>query len=180
MQMTSNEILSFWFDELTPKQHFVSDEKLDAKIKSQFSDVHACAINSELAPWRQTPEGRLAEIIILDQFSRNMFRNDARTWSQDPLALELARAAVAAGDDMKITRSRRAFMYMPFMHSESAQVHDEAVVLFENLGIEGSLKFEMLHKQVIDTYGRYPHRNEILGRESTSTELEYLRNNRGF
>ena len=109
-----------------------------------------------------------------------MFRGNARSWLQDPLALELARAAVANGDDMRIDQSRRSFMYMPFMHSESAQAHEEAIVLFESLGKQDTLKYELLHKQVIDTYGRYPYRNEILGRVSTPAELEYLKTNKGF
>ena len=178
--MTPTDILTFWFDELTPKQHFVSDEAVDEMIISRFSTVHGQAANSELAHWRETPEGRLAEIIILDQFSRNMFRGNARSWLQDPLALELARAAVANGDDMRIDQSRRSFMYMPFMHSESAQAHEEAIVLFESLGKDDTLKYELLHKDVIDTYGRYPYRNEILGRVSTPAELEYLKTNKGF
>ena len=178
--MNPSEILTFWFEDLTPKQHFVADDKIDAQIISRFSDAHTRAINSEFAHWRDTPEGRLAEIIILDQFSRNMFRGDPRSWSQDPQSLELARTAVAVGDDMKIAQDQRAFIYMPFMHSESTQAHEEAVPLFESLGIESNLKFEMLHKEVIDTYGRYPYRNEIMGRESTPAEIEYLKTNKGF
>ena len=178
--MSPDDILTFWFEELTPKQHFTADDTLDQDIIERFSDVHRQAINAELLSWRHTPEGRLAEILVLDQFSRNMFRNDPRSWAYDPLALALAREAVAQGDDMKIERSRRGFMYMPFMHSESAQAHEEAVVLFESLGDDEKLKYELLHKDVIDTYGRYPYRNQILGRESTPAELEYLKHNKGF
>ena len=114
--MNPSEILTFWFEDLTPKQHFVADDKIDAQIISRFSDAHTRAINSEFAHWRDTPEGRLAEIIILDQFSRNMFRGDPRSWSQDPQSLELARTAVAVGDDMKIAQDQRAFIYMPEWH----------------------------------------------------------------
>jgi len=178
--MHHSEILTFWFEELTPKQHFVSDEKLDAEIKNRFSEIHTHAINSELAHWRDSPEGRLAEILVLDQFSRNMFRGDSRSWSQDQQALELAKAAIEAGDDMKIVQTRRAFIYMPFMHSESAEIHEEAVILFEKLGNEENLKYELLHKKVIDTFGRYPYRNKVLGRESTPAEIEYLKTNKGF
>ena len=178
--MTPQDILKFWFEELTPKQHFVSDEKLDSEISARFGEVHAKAVNGELESWRQTPEGRLAEILVLDQFSRNMFRGDARSWVYDPAALELARAAVATGDDLKIPEKQRHFVYMPYMHSESAQAHEEAVVLFEKLGNESTLKFELLHKAIIDRFGRYPYQNELLGRESTPEELEYLENNKGF
>ncbi len=178
--MTPEDILTFWFEELTPKQHYVSDEKLDADMIRRFSDIHTRAVSGELADWRATPEGRLAEIIILDQFSRNMFRGDPRCWAQDPKALELAREAVAAGDDMKIPQNQRAFLYMPYMHSESAAAHVEAVVLFEKLGNEGNLKFELLHKDIIDRFGRYPYQNELLGRVSTPEEIEFLKNNPGF
>ena len=178
--ITPQDILTFWFEELTPKQHYVKDDQLDATIIQRFSTIHASAVAGELAHWRESAEGRLAEIIILDQFSRNMFRGDARSWVYDPQALDLARAAVAAGDDLKIPEEQRSFVYMPFMHSESAQAHEEAVVLFEKLGNENSLKYELLHKAIIDQFGRYPYQNELLGRTSTPEEIEYLSNNKGF
>lgn len=178
--MTPSDILKFWFEELTPKQRFAKDEKLDELIINRYTDIHTCAVNSEIDHWRQSPQGRLAEIIVLDQFSRNMFRGDARSWQYDSQALDLARAAVTSGDDARIEQSRRSFVYMPYMHSESKEVHEEAVMLFENLGNAETLKYEMLHKKIIDTFGRYPHRNKVLGRESTPAELEYLKNNRGF
>lgn len=178
--MTPSEILTFWFEELTPKQRFAKDENLDELIVNRYTGIHTRAVNSELDHWRQTPQGRLAEIIVLDQFSRNMFREDARSWQYDSQALQLAKAAVASGDDARIEQSQRSFVYMPYMHSESKEVHEEAIVLFQNLGNEETLKYEILHKNIIDRFGRYPHRNKVLGRESTPAELEYMKNNRGF
>ena len=172
--MTPADILNFWFEELTPKQWWVKDPELDARIQQRFGEIHARACLSELFAWRESPEGRLAEIIVLDQFSRNIYRDHAKAFAADPLALGLAQVAVQTGDDQKLVKERRVFLYMPYMHSESAFVHDEAVRLFTELGIENNLEFEHKHKAIIDRFGRYPHRNALLGRESTPEELEFL------
>lgn len=178
--MQASDILSFWFEELAPGQYFKKDEKLDADMISRFSEIHEQAITGQLSHWRDTPQGRLAEIIIIDQFSRNMFRGSAKSWVNDSMALDLAREAVSSGDDKKLPKEQRVFCYMPFMHSESREAHEEAVVLFKQLDNENVLKYELLHKEIIDRFGRYPYQNELLGRPSTPEELEYLENNKGF
>lgn len=172
--VTANNVLHFWFQELTPNLRFAKSEALDQKIRERFLETFEAALAGKTAEWRKTPEGRLAEIIVLDQFSRNMFRDTAKAFSGDALALQLAQAAVAASDDQKIPIDQRAFLYMPYMHSEDPKVHEHAVELFSQKGLEYNLRFEYAHKKIIDRFGRYPHRNEALGRVSTPEELEFL------
>lgn len=169
------EVLKFWFEENTPELRFAKNADLDQKIRERFHDVFESAASGKTSTWRTSPEGRLAEIIVLDQFSRNMFRDSPMAFATDKLALELAEAAVASGDDQKLPPEQRAFLYMPYMHSEDAKAHEKAVVLFSQKGLEFNLKFEFMHKKIIDRFGRYPHRNKILGRTSTAEEVEFLR-----
>lgn len=168
------QIIDFWFKEIDKSLWFKKDDGFDQELIKRFSKIHNQASQCELWDWRETAEGSLAEIIVLDQFSRNMFRNDARSFSYDSLALALAQRAIAKGLDKELTQTRRSFLYMPFMHSESKIIHEQAVELFTDLGSEQNLKFELKHKTIIDRFGRYPHRNKILGRESTAEEVEFL------
>ncbi len=169
------DILHFWFNELTPQQWWAKDDALDANIARRFSAIHAQAERCELFDWRMAAKGRLAEIIILDQFSRNIFRDTPRAFANDPLALALAQEAVAVDADKALSPAERSFLFMPFMHSESAAIHKVAVKLFSAEGMEGNLDFELKHQAIIDRFGRYPHRNSILGRESTDEEIDFLR-----
>ncbi|WP_428774665.1 DUF924 family protein [Vibrio sp.] len=168
------EVLTFWFSELTPKQWFEVDEALDEHIRSRFAAIHAQAAQAELFSWRTTALGRLAEIIVLDQFSRNLYRNQPGAFQQDALALALAQEAVAVGADSQLSDDQRAFMYMPYMHSESQMIHQQALQLFNRPGLENNYQFELRHKAIIDRFGRYPHRNAILGRPSSDEELAFL------
>jgi uncharacterized protein (DUF924 family) len=170
-----NDILNFWFNELTPQQWWAKDDKLDAEIKHRFSAIHSKAARCELFDWRIAAKGRLAEIIILDQFSRNIFRDIPQAFSNDPLALALAQEALAVDADKALSSTERSFLYMPFMHSESAEIHQVAVKLFSAPGMENNLNFELRHRAIINRFGRYPHRNKILGRESTPEEIEFLK-----
>ncbi len=172
--MQPQSILHFWFEELTPKQHFIKDSALDETIRGRFGNTLEAAARCELFTWRATTDGRLAEIIVLDQFSRNVYRDTPRAFAQDPLALVLAQELVACGQDRSLPDAQRVFVYMPYMHSESALVHTQALTLFTQLGMEGNLDFERRHKTIIDRFGRYPHRNAILGRESSADELAFL------
>ena len=145
------------------------------------SKLRAAAIKGELWPWRATATGRLAEIILLDQFSRNIHRNDKDAFSADSMALVLAQEAVSVEADKVLTPQQRAFLYMPFMHSESLAIHDVALELFSQEGLEREFTFEKRHQQIIEMFGRYPHRNRILGRESTPEEVAFLKKNpQGF
>jgi uncharacterized protein (DUF924 family) len=172
--MQPQPILNFWFTELTPKQHFAKDAALDEAIRTRFGATLEAAAQCELFAWRATPEGRLAEVLVLDQFSRNVYRDTARAFAQDALALVLAQELVASGQDRSLPLAQRSFAYMPYMHSESALVHAQAVALFSQPGMEDTLRFELRHKEIIDRFGRYPHRNAILGRTSTAEELAFL------
>jgi uncharacterized protein (DUF924 family) len=168
------EILKFWFEELEPKQWWVKDFELDQLIIARFSEIHDRAARCELAGWRKNASGRLAEIIVLDQFSRNMFRGSPFSFAYDNLALALSQEAISAGADQLLSPVERNFIYMPFMHSESLQIHEEAVELFRRNGQQGNFEYELKHKAIIERFGRYPHRNEVLGRASTEAELEFL------
>ncbi|MGB0844848.1 MAG: DUF924 family protein [Alphaproteobacteria bacterium] len=172
------DIIKFWFEELAPKQHFVKDPELDAAITFRFGETYWQVLKDETAHWRDSAEGRLAEILVLDQFARNIFRNDPQAFAGDYLALALAQEAIRCGDDMKLSEHMRSFVYMPFMHSESKVVHETALRLFEGMG--NNFDYEVKHKEIIDRFGRSPHRNAVLGRESTAEELEFLKTNRGF
>lgn len=168
-------ILAFWFDEITPRQWWAQSDEFDRQIESRFGAIHAAAARCELFGWRATSNGRLAEIIVLDQFSRNIFRGQPQAFSCDPLALALAQEAIATKADIELDPARRAFLYMPYMHSESAAIHALAISLFSQPGLEGNLDFAQRHKAIIDRFGRYPHRNAILGRASTAEESEFLK-----
>ncbi len=170
-----NEVLKFWFEELTPKDWWVKNTELDQKITERFSLTHLQASLGELFSWRKTAEGRLAEILVLDQFSRNMFRDDPRSFAYDSMALVLAQECVALKIDQKLELTKRKFIYMPYMHSESLIIHDQAIELFAQEGLEENLKFEHAHLTILQKFGRYPHRNKILGRESTKEEIEFLK-----
>lgn len=168
------QIISFWFDEIDSALWWKKDDKFDALLVQRFADVYARVTRCELFEWRKQPEGRLAEVIVLDQFSRNMFRGTAGAFAQDTMALTLAQEAVACGADQMLKTQQRCFLYMPFMHSESLQIHEIAVELFNHEGMQNNLDFELKHKRIIEKFGRYPHRNKILGRTSTSEEVEFL------
>jgi uncharacterized protein (DUF924 family) len=167
-------ILDFWFTELTSKHHFAKDPALDEAIRTRFGATLEAAARCELFAWRATPEGRLSEILVLDQFSRNVYRDTARAFAQDALALALAQEFVASGQDRSLPLAQRSFAYMPYMHSESALVHAQAVELFSQPGLEDTLRFELRHKEIIDRFGRYPHRNALQGREASPEELAFL------
>jgi len=178
---TSQSVLDFWFDEIDSSHWWAKDPKFDKAIKQRFGDTHVAANRNELFKWRTTAQGRLAEIIVLDQFSRNIFRDSAKAFASDALALCLAQEAVAHGYDKELGVEQRSFIYMPYMHSESKEIHHHAINLFTESGLSNSLDFEMQHKIIIDQFGRYPHRNEILGRESTAQEIAFLKQeNSGF
>ena len=172
--MNPNDSLHFWFTELTPKQHFAKDPALDETIRARFGATLEAATKCELFAWRATPEGRLAEILVLDQFSRNVYRDTARAFAQDALALALAQELVASGQDRSLPLTQRSFAYMPYMHSESALIHAQAALLFAQPGMEDTLRFELRHQEIIERFGRYPHRNVLLGRASTPEELAFL------
>ena len=172
--MNYQDILDFWFHADSQLLWFSQSHEFDQSIAQQFMSTHRQATRAELWAWRKTAEGRLAEIIVLDQFSRNLFRDSPQAFAQDSLALALAQEAISLNLDQQLSPEQRAFLYMPFMHSESRLIHEFALKLFQRLGNPTNLEFEKKHKVIIDRFGRYPHRNQILGRESSDEELIFL------
>lgn len=171
----SEEVLAFWFKETDRRNWWTVDPAFDDLLRARFLGLLLQASAGELFSWRASARGRLAEIIVLDQFSRNIYRGTPQAFSQDPQALALSQEAVAAGALPELAGEERAFLLMPYMHSESRLVHVEAEALFKQFAPPGNYEFELRHKAIIDRFGRYPHRNQILGRVSSEEELEFLK-----
>lgn len=169
------DILKFWFEDIEPKTWWAVDAVFDEQIRVRFGGVLQQAARCELFAWRDRPEGRLAEVIVLDQFSRNIHRNTPLAFAQDPMALTLAQEAVTAGVHNVLSPTERSFLFLPFMHSESGHIHVWAESLYREYAPPDNYQFELRHKAIIDRFGRYPHRNEILGRISSPEEIEFLK-----
>lgn len=179
--VTWNEVIDFWFDPDHMPLHFSEDDEFDEKIRDLFLDTWKAASEGLLSHWRVNIRGRLAEIIILDQFSRNLWRNDIRTYTQDKMAIALAQEVIYSGEYHKLTQDEKKYILLPFMHSESLQLHDWANKYFQELGDENLIYYEKLHRDVLEKFGRYPYQNKDLGRESSPEELKALEENKdGF
>lgn len=176
---TWKEVLDFWFDPKHVPLHFVEDPEFDELIRTKFLETWEAASEGLLVHWRENIKGRLAEIIVLDQFSRNLWRNDIRTYTQDKMAIALAQEAVNHPDYDKLSTLEKRYILLPFMHSESLELHNWAYKYFEELGDDEFMHYEMLHREVLEKFGRYPYQNKDLGRESTPEELEYIRKKGG-
>ena len=176
MRDAKSEVLDFWFDETAPVQWFQKNEEFDALVKKRFHDVYERAINLTYADWRNSPDGVLALCIILDQFPRNMFRNMPQSFATDAMALDIARDAIQKGFDQVLSPVQRRFLYLPFEHSEKIEDQRRAVALFETMREVDPLGYEyaLRHLHTIKRFGRFPHRNAILGRENTPEEKLYL------
>ena len=172
--MDYRPVIDFWFNEIDPSAWWKKDLNFDQDLKDRFKETHEAAIRCELFEWRRDPLGRVAEIIVLDQFSRNMYRGHPLSFAFDGPALILAQEAVSLKVDLDLSTPELLFLYMPFMHSESHRIHEIAVDLFSKPGLASTLEFELKHKAIIDRFGRYPHRNEILGRKSSNEEIQFL------
>ena len=179
------EILTFWFgpadasDRSRPKKFwFRKDPAFDAEVCARFEAIYQRATAGQCDPWQHTPEGALALAIALDQFPRNMFRGEARSFASDPQALTVARLAVARGFDRQLLPVQRWFLYLPYEHCEDLKTQEEGVALFELLASDrdsaSSIAYARRHRDVIAQFGRFPHRNAILNRPSTTAEREFL------
>lgn len=169
-------VLTFWFEELQPEQWFEADPVLDAACSDRFADLTRALLESGApAEWTATAKGTLAAVLVLDQFTRNIYRDSADAFAGDAAALALSQSAVGSGLDSGLDANERKFLYMPYMHSESAAVQAAGIPLFESLGDEQTAGFAMAHKEVIDRFGRFPHRNAVLGRASTPEEEAFMR-----
>lgn len=171
---SADAVLGFWFEEHGPQDWFSGDATFDEKLREGFLDTHTAIMAGEGWRWRVSPRGRVAEIIVLDQFSRQLYRGLARAFAGDLAALVLAQELVASGEDQDLPTDFRMFALMPYMHSESLEVHAEAVPLFTQLEKPDVLDFEERHIKVLERFGRYPKRNAALGRDSTPEEAAYI------
>ena len=176
---TAADVLHFWFVQHGREQWFGGGPDFDARLTAEFAETHLAVAAGEAWTWRTTSEGRLAEIIVLDQFSRQIYRGQARAFASDGMALVLAQEAVAGGHDQAVPEEKRMFFYLPYMHSESLVVHEEALRLYQALGTQEFIDYELAHQGVLKRFGRYPRRNEALGRTSTSQELAYCASDEG-
>ena len=168
-----NEVLSFWFDELDEAGWFSGDPHIDAEIRLRFLALHLQLVATDAAGI-QEPRALLAAVLVLDQFSRNLFRGDPRAYFADPIARQLARQAIDAGYDQTLPPRQRLFLYLPFEHSEHAGHQAMAMALISSLDNAGWTRYAQLHKDLIDKFGRFPGRNVALGRHSTPAEVEAL------
>lgn len=175
-----DEVLRFWFVQLQPDAWFRKDRATDEKIRARFGDLHESFIQSVPRAVTATAQGALAGIIVLDQFPRNLHRRSARAFQTDALALDVAKKTVDAGFDQQVTEVQRTFFYLPFEHSEEHAMQARSLQLFTALGHLQQLKYAKQHKDIIDRFGRFPHRNKALGRKSTAEEEEFLKQNPGF
>lgn len=177
MTQSPEEVLEFWLDETGPKGWYKSSDELDETITSRFLETWHQAQRGELDSWECSPKGALALLIVLDQFPRNMFRGDGRSFATDARALALAKKSIAKGFDKVTATPERQFFYLPMMHSESGTDQDMSVRLIKlNMGGEENLRHACIHRSVIRKFGRFPYRNEALGRNSTQAESDYLAN----
>ena len=174
------DVLHFWFHELSHEQWFKRDDAVDAQIKARFSTVYDTVRAMPLEEIAKSPHAALAAVIVMDQFTRNMFRDSPRAFESDTKALSVVSAAIDADFDRNLTEDERQFLYMPFMHSEELEHQDRCVSLFDKLGKEEPLKYAHLHRDVIVKFGRFPHRNAVLGRSTTEDEQKHLDEHGGF
>jgi len=183
--MTFNNIawsdpVRFWFSEEVRARWFLSTPEFDASIRRQFGGVWEAARRGELDHWAEIPEGALALVIVLDQFPLNMFRGEAKSFSTEGQARAIAERVIQAGWDRQMDDAARAFLYLPFMHSESLTDQDRSVELYRAAGLVDSLRWAEHHRGIIRRFGRFPHRNEALGRESTPEEILWLASEEAF
>lgn len=168
------DVLYFWFEELEAKDWFSKNAAIDAQIETRFGALHKRHSNKNPAHFLGSPFKALGAIILFDQFSRNLFRRDPRSFATDPIGLEIARTMVAKGWDKDLAPEQRIFAYLPFEHSEDMADQNTAVSLIEVLGNAEFTRYAKAHRDVIARFGRFPHRNEVLGRISTLEEQAYL------
>ena len=170
----AKRVLAFWFEELDPNQHWTKSATLDQAIEQRFSGIRNRLIETVANGWRATPETLLAAVIAIDQFSRNIHRDDAQAFAGDGIARELTLFGIVRGDDLTMAPNERVFLYMPLMHAEDMALQRLSLKKFEELGIEEQIGYARGHAEVIDRFGRFPSRNRLLGRRSTVLEKEYL------
>lgn len=173
MTVAPRDVLDFWF-EAGPDRWFRKDAKFDAEIASRFGALVEDARTGKCDRWVQSPEGALALVIVLDQFPRNIHRDSPKAFACDPKALATAKAAIARGFDMELPQASRSWFYMPFMHSEVLADQERCIELFKRSGLDDNLPHAVEHADIIRRFGRFPHRNAVLGRKTTEAEQSFL------
>lgn len=172
----AEDVLTFWFRESKPAQWYRRSKSFDDEIGARFGAIHQAAATGAFDAWRAKPRTALARIIVLDQFSRNMFRDDRRAFAQDPLALAAAQDAVSRRFDLLFPAKMQAFFLMPFMHAEDLSAQEDSVRHFKTRQRgAGNLSYAIEHRDIVKRFGRFPHRNKVLGRKSTPAEIQYLK-----
>jgi uncharacterized protein (DUF924 family) len=180
MEITPRDIIDYWYSDRIKKCWFSSTPELDREIQNKFAQIWCDASEGMLDGWCETPEGCLALVILLDQFPRNMFRGKAKSFSSGTQAIAIARLAIKRGFDKEIEAEQLSFLYLPFMHSENEADQAYSVKLFKEAQLERNIPFAEHHQQIVKEFGRFPHRNAILGRVSTEEEIAYLASERAF
>lgn len=178
-ERTSIEVVAFW-EAAGPTRWFSHDPAFDEECRQGFLAAHEAAARGDLNDWEVSPEGALALMILLDQMPRNMFRGTRRVYRTDPVAIACAERAIDKGYDERVAPAMRGFFYLPFMHAEDLSAQDRCVALYERMGDAALLTWAQHHRDIVARFGRFPHRNAILGRESTAEELAYLASPEAF
>ena len=174
------DIINFWFSEEVKPLWFNSTPEFDQQLRDQYETLWQQGMDGELESWTDTAEGCLALVILFDQFPLNMFRDQAKGYSSEKLARNVADLAILRGFDQQLPESQIAFLYLPFMHSENLDDQKRSIELFGKAGFEQNLRFAHHHREIIEKFGRFPHRNEALGRDSTQAEIDYLNSDEAF
>ena len=177
---TPDEVLEFWFTEPMASKQFAKDDAIDALITEKFGDTYEAAVRGELDDWKSAPRSALALIIVLDQFPRNMFRGSPRSFEADAKACEVTHDTLDQGFDRQVGSNECTFFYMPLMHSENLHDQNRCVEIFEALGKKENLRYAIDHRDIIARFGRFPHRNAVMGRDTTPEEAEFLKEHSGF
>ena len=175
-----SDVLKFWFSETTKELWFNSTPDFDHSLRSEYESLWELASIGELKGWQDTPQSTLALVIVLDQFPLNMFRGSAKSFSTESHAIYTSRNAISRGFDKQLSSIELPFLYMPLMHSEKIEDQNFSVKLFRQAGLDNNIRFAEHHRDIIKEFGRFPHRNKILDRDSTAEELEYLASTQAF
>jgi len=177
---TASDVIKFWFTEKIKPRWFNSTPEFDQLLRDRYLETYKAAVNGELSEWSATPDGSLALVIIFDQFPLNMFRSMAQGFLTEADSRRVASDAIDKQFDEMLSEEQKAFLYMPFMHSETLDDQDKSIALYEKAGLSENLKFARHHREIVIRFGRFPHRNEILGRSSTPEEINYLQSTEAF
>ncbi len=179
-QVTAESIIDYWYSDTIKPAWFNSNADLDKQIRSEYESLWKAVLRGEYAHWRDSAEGCLALTIVLDQFPLNMFRGEVKSFSTTGMAIKVARHAIEQGFDQQLPKEKRVFLYMPLMHSENMDDQALSVKMFEQAGLQDNLRFARHHHDLIKRFGRFPHRNKILQRESSPQEQQYLESDDAF